>query len=251
MLSPAVRGDLAAPVLGPEGAPRLSGYRVEGVISSGAQGVVYRGVQESTQRRVAIKALATGRGASGVTISSRQRLRAEREAEIAARLRHPNIVTVFESRTLADGRIAVVMEFVDGVPLDAWGPVERGSAGLTTFSSAERLRRVLGVFVSVCAGIHHAHLNGVIHRDLKPDNILVTSEGRAVVLDFGIAKANGGIGATMTGEFAGTPAYASPTCCSRSWSTRNLVSSFSALSACSSRYVACLPIETSSSSGRQ
>jgi serine/threonine protein kinase len=201
---------LAAPVLGPEGAPRLSGYRVEGVISSGAQGVVYRGVQESTQRRVAIKALATGRGAGGVTISSRQRLRAEREAEIAARLRHPNIVTVFESRTLADGRIAVVMEYVDGVPLDAWGPVERGASGLTTFSGAERLRQVLGVFVSVCAGIHHAHLNGVIHRDLKPDNILVTPEGRAVVLDFGIAKANGGIAATMTGEFAGTPAYASP-----------------------------------------
>ena len=182
--------------LAPEGAPRLVGYRVQGVVSSGAQGVVYRAVQESTSRPVAIKTLV-----SGTTASVRQRVRAEREAEIAARLRHPNIVTVFESRSLSDGRIAVVMEFIDGVPLDAWKP--EGN------SDAERQRALLRVCVSVCSAIHHAHLNGVIHRDLKPDNILVTGDGRPVVLDFGIAKA-GGIGATVTGEFAGTPAYASP-----------------------------------------
>jgi len=166
------------------------------VIKAGAQGVVYRAVQESTSRDVAIKALIAGEAAS-----ARQRQRAEREAEIAARLRHPNIVTVFESRSLSDGRIAVVMEFIDGVPLDAWQP----PGG----SESEKRRALLGVCVSVCGAIHHAHLNGVIHRDLKPDNILVAGEGRPVVLDFGIAKA-GGIGATITGDFAGTPAYASP-----------------------------------------
>ena len=158
--------------------------------------MVYRAVQESTSRTVAIKAV--GLGSEG---STRQRLRAEREAEIAARLRHPNIVTVFESRTLTDGRIAVVMEFVDGVALDAWTP--------TGVTAADRRRELLRAFVAVCGGIHHAHLNGVIHRDLKPANILVTPEGRPVVLDFGVAKA-GGIQTTMTGEFAGTPAYASP-----------------------------------------
>lgn len=187
---------MASPTLGPEGAPRIPGYKTSGVVSSGAQGVVYRAVQESTSRTVAIKTLL-----NGLTASPRQRVRAEREAEIAARLRHPNIVSVFESRTLADGRTAVVMEFVDGVPLDAWKP-----PGATP---NERQRALLRVLIAVCNGIHHAHLNGVIHRDLKPDNILVSREGRPVVLDFGIAKA-GGLRTTLTGEFAGTPAYASP-----------------------------------------
>ncbi|GMV24007.1 MAG: hypothetical protein AMXMBFR58_00380 [Phycisphaerae bacterium] len=180
--------------LGPQGAPKLRGYRTIGVVSSGGQGVVYRAIQESTSRVVAIKTLLDGR-----TASPRQLARAEREAEIAARLRHPNIVTVFESRALSDGRIAVVMEFVNGSPLDTWTP-GRGE---------DPFRKLLEVFITVCDAVHHAHLSGVIHRDLKPDNILVTSDGRPVVVDFGIAKI-GGLPATLTGEFAGTPAYCSP-----------------------------------------
>lgn len=187
---------LAAENLGPEGAPRIPGYRTLGVLNTGAQGVVYRAVQESTTRTVAIKTLVAGSLAT-----PRQQMRAEREAEIAARLRHPNIVTVFESRRLPDGRIAVVMEYVDGVPMDLWLP-----PGVTAI---ERQRALLKVFIAACGAIHHAHLNGVIHRDVKPENILVTADGRPVVLDFGIAKA-GGIRTTMTGEFAGTPAFASP-----------------------------------------
>jgi len=188
---------LAGPTLAPAGAPTISGYRVSGVISEGSQGVVYRAVQERTSRPVAIKVLSAGRNAT-----ARQRARAEREAEIVARLRHPNIVTVFESRTLFDGRIAVVMEFIDGVPLDRWEP--EGD------SQTEKRKTILRAFVAACNGVHQAHLNGVIHRDLKPDNILITKEGRPVVLDFGIAKAADSLAETMTGEFAGTPAYASP-----------------------------------------
>ncbi len=187
---------LVAPALAPDGSPRIAGYRVQEIISRGAQGVVYKGVQESTNRSVAIKLLQ-----SLETTSSRQRARAEREAEIAARLRHPNIVTVFESRKLTDGRIAVIMEFVDGVALDAWKP--EGHA------ATERLRPWLATFTKVCDAVHHAHLNAVIHRDLKPANILVTSDAHPVVLDFGIAKTDG-LHTTRTGEFAGTPAYASP-----------------------------------------
>lgn len=204
---------LAAPGLAPEGTPRIAGYGHLRVLSQGAQGIVYRAVQESTSREVAIKVMARAGGIGGG--SSRQQARAEREAEIAGRLRHASIVTVYESRTLSDGRKAVVMEFVDGVPIDQWA----GLTGAAGANEEQRRRSVLRVFVEVCNAIHHAHLNGVIHRDLKPDNILVTAvdseragiEGvaRPVVLDFGIAKV-GGIQATITGDFAGTPAYASP-----------------------------------------
>src|SRR5262249_965719 len=159
-----------------------------------------KAVQESTSRAVAIKVLTKG------STSSRQLARAQREAEVAARLRHPNIVTVFESRTLSDGRTAVIMEFIDGVPIDAWQP--------RSTSPTARERELLRVFTAVCNATPHAPLNGVIPRDLKPDNILVTAaksdthstddtkdDARPVVLDFGIAKA-GGIQATITGEFA-------------------------------------------------
>ncbi len=176
--------------------PYVRGYFVLGRISAGTQGVVYRAVQESTSRIVAIKTLAFGSQAS-----EKQKARAEREAELVARLSHPNIVTVYEARHLPDGSMAVVMEFVDGVPIDRWTPPGE--------TPAQRRRALLEAFVAVCHGVHHAHLNGVIHRDIKPDNVLVTEEGRPVVLDFGIAKA-AGVRSTQTGEFAGTPAYASP-----------------------------------------
>lgn len=189
----------AADALAPEGAPRLPGYRILERVSAGAQGVVFRAIQEATARIVAIKVL--GAHAEGDHGSSRERRRAEREAEIAARLRHPNVVSIFESRTLPDGALAIVMEFVNGVPLDAWVPPGE--------TEADRTRAMLDVFIAVCDGVHHAHLNVVIHRDLKPENILVTPEGRPVVLDFGVARADG-LHTTRTGEFAGTPAYSSP-----------------------------------------
>jgi serine/threonine protein kinase len=227
---------LAGAALAPEGAPRIPGYGSLRLLSTGAQGVVYKAVQESTQRAVAIKVMNQAAGGS-----VRQQHRAEREAEIAARLRHPNIVTVFESRTLGDGRIAVVMEFVNGLSIDRWAggrDESKPDVSLDAAAPHHRLsvspppgrREVLRVFIGVCNAIHHAHMNGVIHRDIKPDNILVTEDQdtkvseqgvsslylsvpalgpRPVVLDFGIAK-TGGIQATITGEFAGTPAYASP-----------------------------------------
>ena len=180
--------ELAGAGLPPEGSPRIAGYRVLDVLGTGAQGVVYRALQEATSRPVAIKVVPAG--------SPRQRARAEREAEIAARLRHPAIVTVHESRTLEDGCVAVVMEFIEGMALDRWAS-GRGRA------------EVLRAFATVCGAVHHAHVNGVIHRDIKPENILVTGAGQPIVLDFGIATISD-LSTTVTGEFAGTPAYASP-----------------------------------------
>lgn len=197
---------LVADDIGPLGSPRIVGYHIESTISSGAQGVVYRAVQQSTSRTVAIKTFSPGPAGMEAT---RHRYRAEREVEILARLRHRNVVSIYESRSLIDGRLAVIMEYIDGQPLTDWRP----PTGLATAQPGERHRAIARLMVDVCSGVHHAHLNGVIHRDLKPDNILVTrdAEGtlRPVVVDFGIAKISG-LHATMTGEFAGTPAYASP-----------------------------------------
>ncbi len=185
---------LASPALGPEDAPRVPGYRIIERIGSGAQALVYRAVQTSTARTVAIK-LIRGADHNGAG------WRAEREAEIAAGLRHPGIVTIFESRTLDDGGAAMVMEYVDGTPIDEWQD--------PSWTADRRHAALLGVFVRVCEAIHHAHLNGVIHRDIKPDNVLVRKDGNPVVLDFGIAR-HGDAWRTRVGELTGTPAYASP-----------------------------------------
>lgn len=183
------------PDLPPPDAPRVPGYRITGVLSRGAQAVVFRAVQESTRRLVAIKAIAR----DGALTAARQ-ARLVREAAIVSRLRHPGIVTVHESVRLADGRTALVLELVEGVALDQWAAPGR--------IAQESRAAILRVMIRLCAAVHHAHLNGVIHRDLKPENVLVDPDGHPVILDFGIAR--DGSGWTRTGEFAGTPAYASP-----------------------------------------
>lgn len=178
----------------PVAADEVPGYRIEGPIKRGAQGVVYKATQLRTGRDVAIKMLAWG-------ASVRQRSRLEREAEIAAGLKHPNIVTVYDAMVLPAGRVAIAMEYVEGVPLD---------------EAPGGKRERLSMFVAVCEAVHYAHQRGVIHRDLKPANILVDRKGQPRVLDFGIAKRNetaaAGVAAavTVSGEFSGTLAYASP-----------------------------------------
>ncbi len=173
----------------------VPGYDIEGEIHRGAQGVVYKAVQLRTQRTVALKMLLEGSYST-----PKQRMRLQREAEIAASLRHPNIVTVYDGFMLPGGRFVIAMEHIDGVPLDE------------PPANAAPLRERLAMLAMVCDAVGYAHLRGVIHRDLKPGNILVDSSGEPHVVDFGIAKQMGTDGPmpTMTGEFAGTLAYASP-----------------------------------------
>ena len=179
----------------PRGVPSIPGYRIEGELSRGGQGVVYRAVQEATSRAVALKVLAE----SG---SARERRRFEREVELIARLRHPGIVTVHDSG-VAGLRPWYAMELVEGARLHEH--VARAQLTL-----AERL----ALFLRLCEAVAHAHRSGVIHRDLKPENVLVDAEGRVRVLDFGTAlpvedwtrRAR----VTSPGEFLGTRAYASP-----------------------------------------
>lgn len=183
----------------------IEGYDIHDTIARGSQGVVYRATQRATKRPVAIKVLLGGKFAT-----QRQRIRFEREVELAAALRHPNIVTYFDSGTTVDGRRFCVMELVNGRSL---------GDRLDTLAAANRRpsqRDLLNVFVKICSAVAYAHQRGVIHRDLKPANILIDAAGEPRVVDFGLARNLEAIAhvheptVTHPGEFAGTFAYASP-----------------------------------------
>ncbi len=179
---------------------RLGEYVLLCELGRGAQGVVYKAVQPHTRRIVALKRLAAG---SLATPAMRERF--EREIEAACLLDHPGIVTVHGVEVL-EGQPVLTMEWVDGHRIDTWasGPPARA------------LPEVLGVFAQACDAVAHAHRRGVLHRDLKPSNVLVDEQGRARVLDFGLAKVlpefETWADATVTNAsgFLGTPAYGAP-----------------------------------------
>jgi serine/threonine protein kinase len=175
----------------------IRGFDVLRLISRGGQGSVYEAVQNSTKRRVAIKLL---HGFKSET--ERMLTRFQREIELAASLRYPNIATVFQSGRTEDGQHFYVMDYVDGSPLDIYFK-ER----------ALSLPEILRQFAMVCDAVHYAHQRGVIHRDLKPSNILVDRDGTPFVVDFGLAKPIDNIEdskVTLQHEILGTPAYMSP-----------------------------------------
>lgn len=178
----------------------IRGYDILGEIHRGGQGMVYRAVQKSTSREVAIKVAFENLQAAG-----KRPHRLNREVELASRLKHPNIITIFDSGSTPDGRCYFVMDYVRGLPLDQY--VRENELGID---------EALSLFISICEAVNHAHQRGVIHRDLKPSNILVDSEGVAKVLDFGLAKALGGIDSRLgsvvsaTGQILGTVPYMAP-----------------------------------------
>jgi len=162
----------------PPPAPELLGHTVGGVLltvrlSSGGMGDVYLGERGvgSARRRVAVKVLRAGLG--GASLLRRFR----REQETLAALHHESIVAFIDAGTLPDGRPFVVMEHVEGEPITAWCRRQRAD-----------LRRRVALMREVCAAVQFAHQNLVLHRDLKPGNILVTESGRPKLLDFGVAK---------------------------------------------------------------
>lgn len=177
----------------------LPGYLIQAEISRGGQGVVYRALQTTTQQTVAVKVLHASH-----TDSPRSRARFAREIEIAAALQHPGIVRVFDSLSLPDGRYALIMELIEGRPLDEW----------LASSPRPPVRAALVILAQVAEALHHAHQKGVIHRDLKPANVLIDPAGMPHILDFGVARwtdpAQQRTQVTATGEFSGTLAYAAP-----------------------------------------
>ena len=171
------------------------------VLGSGGMAVVYRAMQENPKRQVAVKVLRQGL-ASGKLVR-----RFQAEVALVARLQHPGIAQIFQAGTFDDGTGAkpyFAMELVDGVPLHRYAQEK-------DLPVLERL----GLFVQICQAVMHAHQKGVIHRDLKPLNILVTDSGSIKVLDFGIAcsiEADFQITTAMNSQsdLLGTLAYMSP-----------------------------------------
>jgi serine/threonine protein kinase len=185
--------------VGPAAVP---GFEIIEELGRGGMGIVFKARQLSTHRVVALKVLLQGRFAS-----PRQRRRFEREVEIVAGLKHPDIVTVHESGSTPDGWQYCAMEHVDGRPLDEYFQE-------ATNSSREEL---LELFARICEAVAFAHQHGVIHRDLKPGNILIDDNNQPRILDFGLAKLTEpeseerqNPSMTVAGEFLGTLAYASP-----------------------------------------
>ena len=173
--------------------PRIGRYQITGRIGRGGMGMVYRGLDEALEREVAVKTL-TVEG----TLDEESRRRFEIEAKAAARLQHPNIVTVFE---LGEDRGIpfIAMELLPGVDLEAL--VRSGEPLL--------LQEKLEVAIQVLRGLGFAHERGIVHRDIKPSNIRLLDDGTAKIMDFGIAKL-GATGVTRTGMMVGTVYYMSP-----------------------------------------
>ena len=180
---------------------RIGPYRTIKLIGAGGMGEVYRAVRDDDQYRkeVALKVIRVGQDSDSVV----KRFRNERQ--ILAGLDHPNIARLLDGGTTAEGTPFFVMELIEGEPITEYCDHHR-------LSIAARLR----LFSQVCAAVQYAHQRLIIHRDIKPGNILVTADGTPKLLDFGIAKLLGdnpsadSQQATMTAFRLLTPGYASP-----------------------------------------
>jgi tetratricopeptide (TPR) repeat protein/predicted Ser/Thr protein kinase len=194
-------GRLRAPELPPEVTAALADpartirhYAILGELGRGGMGVVYRAFDTSLHRAVAIKMILDPTRAGEEQVG-----RFAREASAAARLRHPGIVSVYETG-VHDGKPYLVMELVDGQSLESLLRKEPLAP-----------RRIAEIVRDVARALEHAHAAGVVHRDVKPENVVIDREGRAKLMDFGLARdATGGERMTVTGTILGTPAYMSP-----------------------------------------
>ena len=172
-------------------------YRILRELEVGGQSVIYQAIQEATGQKVAIKVPREGR-----YITKAERRRFEREIELVAQLKHPNVISIFDSGFTEDGRKYYAMDYVRGQRLHQYVRDKKLS-----------LEQTLRLFATVCDAVQFAHQRGVIHRDLKPSNILVDAEGNPKILDFGLARSMSASAQTvvsMTQELLGTLPYMSP-----------------------------------------
>lgn len=173
-------------------------YEVGGILGEGGMGTVYRARQISLKRRVALKVLPTA-----MSNDLRMRERFEQEARTASLLNSPHVVQVFAAGTI-DDTCFFVMEYVEGTDLSEIIHQKQDKNELFTADEA------VGYVIQAAKGLAEAGRLNIVHRDIKPPNLMITSKGVVKIADFGISKVAGEHGLTMTGTAVGTPAYVSP-----------------------------------------
>jgi tetratricopeptide (TPR) repeat protein len=200
----------AAPRASREMPARIGNFRLAREVGRGGMGVVFEAIEEPLGRRVALKVLP-----AELLASTSARARFRREAELAARLEHPAIATVFGAG-VDDERPWIAMRFVEGATLARAIDRSRAEAlACVSIPGAEdddRESAVAKCLARVAWALQAAHEQGVVHRDVKPSNIVVGNDGAPVLLDFGLAlpEEPDGASVTRTGDTAGTPAYFAP-----------------------------------------
>jgi len=173
---------------------KIGRYNITGELGRGAMGVVYKATDPNIGRTVALKT--TRLDAHGLETEELLR-RFRNEARTAGTLNHPNIVTIYDAGE-QDCIFYIAMEYLEGETLHA----------LLSQHRSLPVDRIIEIVRQVCAGLDYAHAHGVIHRDVKPANVMLASSGTVKVMDFGIAKAGGSM--TATGQVLGSPNYMSP-----------------------------------------
>jgi hypothetical protein len=191
--------------------PALPDYEVLAELGRGGMGVVYRAQQISLRRIVALKVLSSGLAGSSSAVT-----RFRKEAQAAAKLHHTNIVPVY-AQGEQDGHLYYAMELVEGRNLhhviqESRPGFAAGESATVSAASHQRRRYVdwARLICGVAEGLEHAHRQGVIHRDIKPQNLLLAADGQLHITDFGLARLLDEPSLTVTGEMVGTPAYMSP-----------------------------------------
>src|SRR5438105_7012079 len=169
-------------------------YEINGELGRGAMGVVYKATDPTIGRTVALKTMRLD--VHGLDAKEMVR-RFQNESRAAGVLNHPNIVTIYDAGE-HDGIFYIAMEFIEGTTLHELMAEKRVLAA----------DEVIQIARQICCGLDYAHSNGIVHRDIKPANIMITPNGTVKIMDFGIAKAGGGM--TSTGQVLGTPNYMSP-----------------------------------------
>ncbi|MFQ5505903.1 MAG: protein kinase, partial [Planctomycetota bacterium] len=194
LLAAAGAGEEAGPDLDWKGRERLGRFLLGEKLGKGGMGVVYKALDPELKREVAIKVFP-----APVTHSREARERFRREAEALAQVSHPHIVPIHEVGETEDGQPYLVMPFIEGKTLAELLPELAGDV--------KTLARMLA---EIAGAVDHAHRQGLVHRDVKPGNILVDRLGQSCLIDFGVARNLQEAGVTASGALLGTPAFMAP-----------------------------------------